>query len=161
MTPTNAFSLAAATFLAAASPAGIAQSSTPSGAADGARADTHIPPSTGSSHWLIVVPTEADIGTDFAKGCWVRLYDGKKFLGAQLMLVGPLQLPTMGATSPWWRRWNSLVTGTRARITIYSDPNHQGRMASFEPGQRNENLGDKEIGWLDKIESARVQCSAG
>jgi hypothetical protein len=100
------------------------------------------------------------MATDFAKGCWVRLYDGKDFQGQELMLTGPLRLGDMGTTSPWWRRWNSAIVGPRARVTLFSGGNFEGRSAALAAQQRAADLAGKDVGWSGKIESAQVDCSA-
>ena len=113
-----------------------------------------------TAHRLVVVPAEISMSAGFANGCWVRLYDGRNFEGEELMLVGPLQLARMGTTSPWWRRWNSLIVGPRARMTLYSEPHYQGLQAALDARQRSSDLGGKALGWSRKIESAQVDCSA-
>ena len=100
------------------------------------------------------------MATDFAKGCWVRLYDGRDFKGQELMLVGPLPLSEMGPTSPWWRRWNSVIVGPSARLNIYSAANYKGESAALGRRQRSTNLAGNAPGWLAKIESAQVHCNA-
>ena len=98
------------------------------------------------------------MSADFAKGCWVRLYDGVDFRGQELMLIGPLQLAGMGTTSPWWRRWNSAIVGPEARLTLYSGGNYAGRSAVLAARQRSTDLAGKDVGWSGKIESAQVAC---
>lgn len=110
-------------------------------------------------HSLVIVPAAITMSTDFAKGCWVRLYDGKDFQGQELMLVGPMRLGGMGPTSPWWRRWNSAIVGPNARVTIYSGENYEGRSAALSARQRSVDLAGKDVGWSGKIESAQVDCS--
>jgi hypothetical protein len=70
----------------------------------GAASSSHLTAATNqrdeAPHSLVVVPAALSMSTDFAKGCWVRLYDGVDFRGQKLMLVGPLQLAGMGTTSP-------------------------------------------------------------
>lgn len=137
----------------------MAQGSGPASAATGSR---HAPAqNVERSHSLVVVPAAVSMSTDFAKGCWVRLYDGRNFQGQELMLVGPLRLAAMGTTSPWWRRWNSAIVGPNARVTIYSGGNYEGRSATLAARHRAADLGGKQIGWSGKIESTQVECSAG
>jgi Beta/Gamma crystallin len=111
-------------------------------------------------HSLVVIPAAMSMSMDFAKGCWVRLYDGKNYRGHELMLVGPLQLAGMDATSPWWRRWNSAIVGPNASVSIYSKKNYQGRSASLAAQQRSADLAQRAVSWSGKIESAKVACSA-
>ena len=128
----------------------------------GAASSPHLTAATNqrvqAPHSLVVVPAALSMSTDFAKGCWVRLYDGVDFRGQELMLVGPLQLAGMGTTSPWWRRWNSAIVGPEARLTLYSDENYAGRSAVLAARQRSTDLASKEVGWSGKIESAQVAC---
>lgn len=160
MNQARAFGVGVAIALATACSIGMAQASRPASAASGSADKAGAAERAVRPHTLVVVPAAISMSTDFAKGCWVRLYDGKDFQGQELMLVGPLGLTGMGTTSPWWRRWNSAVVGPQARVTLYSSPSHAGRFADLAAGQRSADLVDKELGWTGKIESARVDCNA-
>lgn len=159
MKGTRAFRAGALIVLASVVGTSMAQGSGPATAASGSRHTAGQ--SVERSHSLVVVPAAVSMSTEFAKGCWVRLYDGRNFQGQELMLVGPLRLSTMGTTSPWWRRWNSAIVGPNARVTVYSGGNYEGRSAALAARQRAADLGGKEIGWSGKIESTQVECSAG
>lgn len=150
--------LFAACALAAGSFSSLAQGNGPASAAAGSADAVTAGQRAATPHRLVVVPTAISMAADFANGCWVRFHDGKDYKGEELMLAGPLQLASMGTTSPWWRRWNSLVVGPHARVTLYSKANYKGRSTELQALQRSSDLGGKELGWAWKIESTRVDC---
>lgn len=158
MQSARAFSIGLAIAFAAACGASMAQSIGPASAAGSSGVKAGAAQRVDLPHSLVVVPAAISMSTDFAKGCWVRLYDGVDFLGQELMLVGPLRLSDMGTTSPWWRRWNSAIVGPEARVTIYSGGNYAGRSAVLSARQRSADLGGREVGWSGKIASAQVDC---
>ncbi|HSC87843.1 MAG TPA: hypothetical protein VLC09_11255 [Polyangiaceae bacterium] len=108
---------------------------------------------------IVVAPNTFAMAEDFANGCWVRLYDGRDFVGQQLTLVGPLSLSEMTLISPSWRRWNSAVVGPHARLTIYGGKDFERRSTRMSARQRASDLASKDVDWYGKIESARVECT--
>lgn len=107
---------------------------------------------------VLVAPSTFGDAEDFADGCWVRLYDGRSYVGQRLTLVGPLSLTEMTLISPSWRRWNSAVIGPNARLTIYGGKKFEGRSTRMNPRQRASDLASKDVDWYGKIESTRVEC---
>lgn len=150
---------AAAIAVAAGTWVSVAHGSGPSGATSEAGKQAVTAQEIQPAHSLVVVPAAVSMSTEFAKGCWVRLYDGVDFRGQELLLVGPLRLTGMDNASPWWRHWNSAVVGPRARVTLFSGVNYEGRVAELAAGQRAADLARQPLSWSAKIESAHVDCS--
>lgn len=108
---------------------------------------------------LIVSPKGFESDPDFANGCWVKLYDGIGYIGNQLTLVGPIDLPAMTRTGAPWRDWDSVVVGPQARATIYDAEGFEQHSATLNPRQRIVDMSLAGFGQFRDIESVRVKCS--
>jgi hypothetical protein len=146
--------------------AGAVGQDTPA-ASSASQTDTRHAPGIGSASTsasgralsILVAPSDFGNRDDFAEGCWIRLYDGADYVGEKLTLVGPLAVSEMSRVSPSWRRWNSVVVGPSARLTIYSGAAFARRSTSLKPLQRAPDLASKDVDWYGRIESARVECT--
>lgn len=113
-----------------------------------------------ASSILMVAPKGFDAAPGFANGCWLKLYDGVAYVGDQLTLVGPIDLPRMTRTGAPWRDWDSAVVGAQARVTVYDAEGFEEHEATLEPRQRVPDMSLAGFGAFHDIESARVHCSA-
>jgi hypothetical protein len=94
----------------------------------------------------------------FANGCWVRFYDNDDYRGDSVTLSGPLDVPDADRLRSVWRDWDSAVVGPKARVMIYDDDNYRDRTAMLSAGQQSPDLGARELGLFQEINSLRVQC---
>ena len=108
---------------------------------------------------VLLVPAELYARNEaLAKGCWVRLYEGKNFGGNQLAVFGPADLPDVESNTPVWG-FDSAIVGPKATVTTYDEEDYQDRNATLNPGQRITDLGDKKLGFFQDIESLKVSCA--
>lgn len=108
---------------------------------------------------LMVVPVNIVTDDRLANGCWARVYENPQFGGNVLTLVGPVDVPDLARTAVSdWNGADSVVTGPKARVTVYDEENYRDRMAAVEPGKSVAHLQDRSVGFLDKAESLRVAC---
>lgn len=103
---------------------------------------------------MIITPKNFGADPAFANGCWVRLYDGIGYIGRQLTLVGPIDLPQMTRTGAPWRDWDSAVVGPKARVTTFDSASLGDPRATLAPGLRAPDLRDGKLGCFDEIHSA-------
>lgn len=109
---------------------------------------------------LVLVPVQLAGADILGNGCWVRFYDGKNFGGANLTLVGPVDMNEMNVPGTFgaWRNWDSAVVGPKARVTVYDQENFKERNAVLNAGSRIADLSANKLGWFEDVKSARVAC---
>lgn len=151
-------SLALSAALAGAAFAG--QGTTSSARATSSAASAASEPSQGdrAGLMLVLVPTITVTAPQYAKGCWVRFYDGPGYTGNSVTLSGPVQVPDADKLQQVWHDWDSAVVGPKARVVAYDNDNYKDRSATFKPGQHVPNLGDSKLGLFRQVNSVRVQC---
>lgn len=109
---------------------------------------------------IIIGPAAFSHGDRFAQGCWVRLYDKAQFKGAVLALAGPVEIAKdrLGSDFEWGHKYDSIVVGPAAMLTIYDAEDFKQRTATFKPGRRIENV-NATLGTFENIRSLRIACS--
>ena len=112
-----------------------------------------------ASALLVVLPVVQVADDKLGNGCWVKFYDGVNYKGANLTLVGPVDLPKMDVPGPAWRDWDSAMVGSKATVTTYDNEAYRDRTAVLGAGQKLPDLHDKKLGWFDEVKSVRVSCA--
>ena len=109
----------------------------------------------------VLAPQAFASDSRLAKGCWARLYLAENFAGDALTIVGPLNIDYV--RPPWGFEWDpryeSVIVGPAATLTVYDDPSFANRTGSFKAGQRIADL-DSEMGIFRTIRSMKVTCAA-
>lgn len=93
-------------------------------------------------------------------GCYVQVYDGERFLGARDFINGPRRYATLRGLpngAVWANRIRSLKVGPAATVTVWSDPDFQGRSMQIRVDRAYSALIE---GFVAEIESMDVQCIA-
>jgi len=111
-----------------------------------------------ASLMLVLLPVVAVTAPNYAKGCWVRFYDGDNYRGNNVTLSGPVDVPDADKLQQVWHDWDSAVVGPKARVVVYDNDNFHDRSATFNPGQHLPNLGDNKLGLFRQVNSVRVNC---
>ena len=111
---------------------------------------------------VVLVPLTLAIDRTFANGCWARLYDGRDFRGDRLALVGPADMPDMrtGFGKDWGGEFDSVEVGPKATLTVYDGENYSDRAASFKPGERITDMGER-MGLFEDVRSLKLACAGG
>jgi hypothetical protein len=109
---------------------------------------------------IILGPEDFASDAKLGNGCWARLYHAKNYSGHVLTLVGPVDIdyvqPDWGFA--WDPRYESLIVGPNATLTVYDDPNLRDKVAVFRAGQRVPDLNEK-MGVFRSLRSMKVSCS--
>ena len=94
-----------------------------------------------------------------ANGCWARLYEHKHLQGRALTLAGPARVSELPAhlSFPWDPRYESLVVGSSAVLTVFADPELHAKSARFAPDSTVPDL-DREMGVFRRVRSLSVAC---
>lgn len=107
---------------------------------------------------LVLLPVVQVADDKLGNGCWVKFYDGANYKGANLTLVGPVDLPKMDVPGPAWRDWDSAKVGSKATVTTYDNEAYRDKTAVLNANQQIPDLRDKKLGWFDEVKSVRVSC---
>ncbi|MGQ0752865.1 MAG: beta/gamma crystallin domain-containing protein [Betaproteobacteria bacterium] len=112
---------------------------------------------------IVLVPIAIATTETFGDGCWVRLHDRTNFRGNQLSLVGPVDMPNMRTAfgTDWGGEFDSIAVGPKATVTVYDNENYKDKAATFKPGQKIADMGDKQIGPFEDIRSLKIACAGG
>lgn len=101
------------------------------------------------------------VSTDrFAEGCWTRLYSENNYGGDLLTLAGPgdmTHFKVAGASGTLFRKWDSMIVGPKATVTVYDNENFTQPVGTFKPGQRISDLDDR-LGLLANVRGVRLAC---
>jgi hypothetical protein len=106
---------------------------------------------------VVLLPVQ-QAGDQLGGGCWVRFYDEPGYRGANLTLVGPVDMPKMEVPGSLWRDWDSVVVGPRATVTTFDNENFRDRTARLNSGAHVADLHASKLGWFDEVHSAKVNC---
>ncbi|SCY04849.1 Beta/Gamma crystallin [Nitrosospira sp. Nl5] len=133
-------------------PAATAQDTTPGKNEDKGRAAT--------APVILLVPPMFAVNPSLADGCWARLFDDQDYRGDVLTLAGPIDIPSarVGENLVWGRKYDSVIVGPKATLTIYDNQNYQDKTATFKAGQRIPDLNEK-LGPFENIRSLKIACS--
>lgn len=85
------------------------------------------------------------------EGCWARLYDAENFIGHNVTLAGPAEMPNMEGT------FRSIEVGPSATVVTFSEENFADETGRFAAGARVANM--REPGVSDAFESLRLTCA--
>lgn len=109
---------------------------------------------------IMLVPPAFALNDSVADGCWARLYDDANFRGQMLTLSGPIAVPSarVGPAFLWGLKYDSLIVGPKATLTVYDNEYFKEQTGSFKSGQRVPDL-DRKLGLFENIRSFVLQCS--
>lgn len=109
---------------------------------------------------ILLVPPVFAVNESLADGCWARLFDGSNYRGNVLTLAGPIDIPQarLGANFTWSRKYDSVIVGPNATLTVYDNQDYKDKAATFKPGQKVPDLNEK-LGFFENIQSLKVACS--
>lgn len=112
---------------------------------------------------LVLLPVHLAGADALGNGCWVRFYDAENFRGANLTLVGPVDMNEMNVPGTFgaWRNWDSAVVGPKAQVTVYDQEDFKERNAVLKAGSHIADLSANKLGWFEDVKSARVACGSG
>lgn len=108
---------------------------------------------------LLVVPIAYATDNKLGNGCWARLYDGGNYTGSQYVLVGPVDIPAMRDGLGLNEKYDSVVVGPKATLTVYDNVNYRDKAATLKSASRTPDLDDK-MGAFETIRSLKVTCAA-
>lgn len=120
--------------------------------------DKTNPRSAAPTAVLMVAPVGYAAGEKLASGCWARLYDGGNYTGLQYVLVGPVSVPAMRDGLGINEKYDSVVVGPTATLTIYDNVNYRDKSAVLKAASRTPDLDDK-TGGFETIRSLKVSCA--
>jgi hypothetical protein len=106
----------------------------------------------------MVVPVAFAADEKLGNGCWVKLYDGGNYTGSQYVVVGPVSVPAMREGLGINEKFDSVVVGPRATLTIYDSINYRNKSAVLQAASRMPDLDDKK-GMFETIRSLNVICA--
>ncbi|MDB5927783.1 MAG: hypothetical protein JWN13_6719 [Betaproteobacteria bacterium] len=108
---------------------------------------------------LMLVPVEIS-DPAMKSGCWAQFFDERNFKGDVITLVGPmeLQVTDRGSGRQLRRKLDSLMTGPKARLTVYEHKLFKDRSVTFEPNSKEPGL-IKKLGFAGRIESLKLECT--
>ena len=94
-----------------------------------------------------------------ANDCWARLYEQKHLQGRALTVAGPARVSELPAHLgfPWEPRYESLIVGSGAVLTVFADPELHAMSATFAPDSTIRDL-DREMGLFRRVRSLSVAC---
>ena len=108
---------------------------------------------------IMLVPPIFAIDAQRAGGCWARLYPDENYKGDVLLLAGPLDVPKARVGDfDWGRKYESLVVGPDAILTVYDNEFFKDKAATFEQGKRAPKL-DKKLGLFKTPRSLTLSCA--
>lgn len=108
---------------------------------------------------LLVVPVAYAADEKLGNGCWARLYDGGNYMGSQRVLVGPVNIPAMRDGLGINEKYDSVIVGPKATLTVYDNINYRDKSAVLKPASRTPDLDDK-MGLFETIRSLKVSCAS-
>lgn len=108
---------------------------------------------------LLVVPIAFATDEKLGNGCWARLYDGGNYTGSQYVLVGPVDIPAMRDGLGLNEKYDSVVVGPKATLTVYDNVNYRDKAATLKPASRTPDL-DEKMALFETIRSLKISCSA-
>jgi hypothetical protein len=108
---------------------------------------------------VMLVPVEIS-DPAMKSGCWAQFFDERNFKGDVITLIGPmeLQVTDKGSGRQLRRKLDSLMTGPKARLTVYEHKLFKDRSVTFEPNSKEPGL-IKKLGFTGRIESLKLECT--
>lgn len=109
---------------------------------------------------ILLVPPLFAFDAALADGCWARLYEGTNYRGEVRVITGPATIPGMrvGTNSLWSGKYDSVIVGPKATLTVYDNEYYKDKAARFPPGQQVPDLDDK-LGFFENIRSLQLACN--
>lgn len=107
---------------------------------------------------LMLVPVDMS-SPAMEAGCWAQLFDKRNFAGEALTIAGPMEIESMDkyAGRTLKRNIDSLMTGPRARVTVFEHRLFKDRQVEFGPNAKQAGL-IRELGFGGSIQSLRLEC---
>lgn len=107
---------------------------------------------------IVQVPIEVS-SPELESGCWVQFYTDRNFKGEVATLIGPAQLDSADKMTgkKLKSQIDSLVTGSKATLTVYEHSMFKDRSMSFGPNSREGGLITK-LGIGGNIQSLQLNC---
>ena len=107
---------------------------------------------------IMLVPPIFAIEAQRSGGCWARLYPDENYKGDVFLLTGPIDIPKGRVGDfDWGRKYESLVVGPDATLTVYDNEFFKDKVATFEQGHRAPEL-DRKLGLFENIRSLTLSC---
>lgn len=108
---------------------------------------------------ILLVPPVFALNAALADGCWARLFDGANYRGEMLTVTGPIGIPTarVGPSYLWGSKYDSVIVGPKATLTVYDNEYYKEASAVFRPGQEVPDL-DRKLGLFENIRSLVLDC---
>ena len=97
----------------------------------------------------VVIPATDVSGTK--PGCWAKLYDAENFVGRNVTVVGPSEMPRLEGA------FRSIEVGPSAVVVTYQDDDFADESGRFNSGARVANL--RSPGASPEFESLKVTCT--
>ena len=107
---------------------------------------------------LLVVPVSYASDEKLGNGCWARMYDGGNYTGSQFVLVGPVDIPSMRDGLGLNEKYDSVIVGPKATLTVYDNVNYRDKAATLKPASRTPDLDDK-MQLFETIRSLKISCA--
>ena len=106
---------------------------------------------------IILLLGNSTAATALGKPCWVDFYENAQYIGDHIRLHGPLSLPNLSNVEgqDWDARFDSLIVGPKAKVTIYENPNYKltlTEMAKHPVLMKSLGITEKDI----KLESELI-----
>ena len=108
----------------------------------------------------VIVQVPIQVSTpELESGCWVQFYSDRNFKGDAATLVGPIQLDSSDKITgkKLKSHIDSLVTGSKATLTVYEHSMFKDRSMVFGPNSREGGLITK-LGIGGDIQSLQLRC---
>ena len=108
----------------------------------------------------VIVQVPIQVSTpELESGCWVQFYSDRNFKGDAATLVGPIQLDSSDKMTGKQLKSHidSLVTGSKATLTVYEHSMFKDRSMVFGPNSREGGLITK-LGIGGDIQSLQLRC---
>lgn len=108
----------------------------------------------------LIVQVPVQVSTpELESGCWAQFYGDRNFKGDVATLVGPVQLDTADKMTgkKLKSHIDSLVTGSKATLTVYEHSMFKDRSMVFGPNSREGGLITK-LGIGGDIQSLQLSC---
>ena len=107
---------------------------------------------------MMLVPIEVS-SPAMEAGCWAQLFDKRNFQGEALTIAGPMEVDSVDkyAGRALKRNIDSLMTGPRARMTVFEHRLFKDRQVEFGPNSKQVGV-VRELGFGGSIQSLRLEC---
>ncbi|MDB5955491.1 hypothetical protein [Ramlibacter sp.] len=112
----------------------------------------------GGDATLMLVPLEVPNPTMDA-GCWVQLWSGTRFDGQSFAVVGPAEIQALdeGTIHRLQRNVGSLLTGPKAKLTVFADRSLRGKSFDVPPDTHTTDVEGRLA--RKRVQSLRLTCT--